>query len=735
MRSRWRFWVRAGISLLVFLFFAAHSSGQITLGLLAQLDRYAYDACVLINLRNDIDPRVVIVDIDEKSLAAEGHFPWSRDKLAQLVNALFDRYQIRVLGLDYVFPEADRSPTLDLLDSISDLPGARQRIGELRQKVDTDGQFAEAIAKHAVVTGYVFEPNEKVKAGVLPSPVIDRAAAAQYEVDFFKPTGYEANLDRLQAGAASGGFFDNPAVDPDGIFRRVPLLQVYNGELYQSLALAIVRRAIGDPPVELTFEPPDEHKSVNLETLKIGQLNIPIDGEGAVMVPYRGRQRSFSYIPATDVMHGTADPNVLKPGTVVLLGTSSAGLFDMRATPVARVFVGVEIHANLVAGMLDQSIMRRPPFYIGGEVMMLALIAVLLTWIVARVSPLFGALAVVAICGGVIVFALAEWQARAIVPLGVPIAFTLTLFLAQTLYGYFIESRRARDISKMFGEYVPPEIVAEMAEKSSGQISMEGDSREMTVLFSDVRGFTTISEKLDPKELARLMNQFLTALTKVIQKHRGTIDKYMGDAVMAFWGAPLPDQNHVMNALQAGLEMNEAVRELDAEFEKQGWPRIRIGVGLNTGKMNVGNMGSEFRRAYTVMGDAVNLGSRLEALTREYGVDTICSEYTRKAAPDWAFRELDFVRVKGKLEPVSIYEPLGPKPGVPQTLKDEVSRYQAALRAYRAQDWDRAESEFFGLNQSGHPIKAYELFLERIAFLRKNPPGAGWDGAFTFTHK
>jgi adenylate cyclase len=734
MRSRTRVLIRAGISVLVFLVFAAHSAGQITLGLLAQLDRYAYDACVLLNLKNDVDPRLVIVDIDEKTLAADGHWPWSRDKLAQLVNNLFDRYQIRVLGLDYMFPEADRSPSQDLLDALSDLPGARQRIGEMRQKLDTDGQFAEAIAKHAVVTGYVFEQSQDVHTGLLPAAVIDRQAGSQYAVDFFKPKGYVANLERLQAGAVSGGFFDNPAVDADGIFRRVPLLQIYDGAMYQSLALAVVRRALGDPSVELTFDPPNEHQSVNLETVKIGPLNIPVDGEGAVMVPYRGRQRSFPYISATDVLHGTADVNVLKPGTVALLGTSSAGLFDMRATPVARTFVGVEIHANLVAGILDGSIMRRAPFYVGGEVMLLLVITVLLTWIVARVSPLFGALAAVAICGGIAVFALSSWQAKAIVPFGVPIAFTLTLFLAQTLYGYFIESRRSRSLTRQFGEYVPPEIVAEMAENP--QIaSMEGESREMTVLFSDVRGFTTISEKLDPKDLARLMNQFLTALTKVIQKHRGTIDKYMGDAVMAFWGAPLPDANHVMNALQAGIEMNEAVRELDAEFEKQGWPKIRIGVGLNTGKMNVGNMGSEFRRAYTVMGDAVNLGSRLEALTREYGVDTICSEHTRKAAPDWAFRELDFVRVKGKLEPVAIFEPLGPKSGVSTTLRDEVSRYQGALRAYRAQDWDRAESEFFGLNQSGHPIKAYELFLERIAFLRKNPPGADWDGAFTFTHK
>jgi adenylate cyclase len=734
MQARLRLLIRAGISLIVLLLFGAHITGWFPLRLLSQLERYAYDACVLLTLENDVDPRIVIIDIDEKSLTAEGHWPWSRDKLARLVTRLFEDYQVRVLGLDYVFPEADRSPTLDLLDELASLPGARQRVGELRQQMDTDGQFATALAKYPVVTGFVFQPSENVRKGQLPEPLIDREAASDYQVDFIEAAGYVANLERLQQGAVASGAFDNPTIDQDGILRRVPMVEKYEGAIYPSLSLAIVRLALGNPPVSLTFEPPDERTSLNLESLRIGQLSVPVDGDVAAMVPYRGRQRSFPYISATDVLNGVADRAKLLPGVIALLGTSSAGLYDLRATPVARVYVGVEIHANMVAGMLDGTVKRRAPYMIGVEIIMLILIAGVLTWFFVRLSPLAGAAAVLAVCGALIVLALSQWQKNLIMPLGVPLAFTLTLFLAQTLYGYFVESRRSRSLTRQFGEYVPPEIVAEMAENPQGA-SMEGESREMTVLFSDVRGFTTISEKLEPRELAQLMNHFLTALTKVIHSHRGTIDKYMGDAVMAFWGAPLKDPDHVAHALEAALAMNQAVRELDDELRSRGWPPLRIGVGLNTGKMNVGNMGSEFRRAYTVMGDAVNLGSRLEALTREYGVDVICSEHVRKAAPDWAFRELDFVRVKGKLEPVAIYEPLGPKSGIDARMKEDVARMQAALRAYRAQDWDRAESEFFGLSQSGNPVKAYELFLERIAFLRKNPPGSDWDGAFTFTHK
>jgi adenylate cyclase len=258
----------------------------------------------------------------------------------------------------------------------------------------------------------------------------------------------------------------------------------------------------------------------------------------------------------------------------------------------------------------------------------------------------------------------------------------------------------------------------------------------MSVLFSDVRGFTSISEKLDARELAQLMNVFLTQQTGVIQKHRGTIDKYMGDAIMAFWGAPLPTETHAFDAVKAGLEMIQAVRALDAEFKSRGWPPLNIGVGVNSGKMSVGNMGSSFRRAYTVMGDSVNLGSRLESLTKEYGTSMIVSEYTRGAMPsDWSLRELDFVRVKGKHQPVAIYEPIGPKDSLDPALRQELARHRGALKLYREQKWDEAEQEFFNLSQSGSTHPVYAVFLDRILYLRENPPGKDWDGAFTFAHK
>jgi adenylate cyclase len=308
------------------------------------------------------------------------------------------------------------------------------------------------------------------------------------------------------------------------------------------------------------------------------------------------------------------------------------------------------------------------------------------------------------------------------------------LFALNMSYGYFVEARGKRQITGLFGQYVPPELVDEMA-KNPEHFSMEGESREMTVLFTDVRGFTTISEAFEPRELSQLMNEFLTPLTEVIYRYRGTIDKYMGDAIMAFWGAPLPDPQHPRQAVLAALEMQQAMRRLAPEFKARGWPEIRVGVGLNSGRMSVGNMGSRVRLAYTVMGDAVNLASRLEGITKQYGADIIVGENTRNAVPDVVFRELDRVRVKGKDVAVPIYEPVGLAGEVDQARLDELKLFGQALRLYRAQDWDRAELQLINLQQRHPEVHLYSVYLERIAQLRARPPGGGWDGAWNFETK
>jgi adenylate cyclase len=306
--------------------------------------------------------------------------------------------------------------------------------------------------------------------------------------------------------------------------------------------------------------------------------------------------------------------------------------------------------------------------------------------------------------------------------------------MLHTSYGFFIESRGKRQLANLFGHYIPPELVDEMSE-SPEEFSLDGENREMTVLFSDVRGFTTISEGMDPKQLTQLMNALLTPMTRVIHKNHGTIDKYMGDAIMSFWGAPLADTEHARHALYAAMEMMDELKIMQEDFKQRGWPEVNIGIGLNTGNMNVGNMGSEFRMAYTVLGDAVNLGSRLEGLTKEYGVNIIVSESTRAEIPEFLFRELDLVRVKGKHEPVAIFEPLGHKNDVEKSVSKELRAYRKALKSFRAQSWDTAELDFFNLNRIYPDRYLYEVYLKRIIFYRENPPGEDWDGVFTHTSK
>jgi len=739
-----KIWVRLGISMAVFLLFLGQTVGWYGHTLLDQMESFSYDARLLLTMPRTVDKRIVIVDLDEKTYATEG-WPWPRAKMAELVRQLFDHYGVRVLGFDVDFQESDPTAGVQLLDNLAqgplaDLPGFAARLPALKEKLDGDRVFAAVLTGKPVVLGLFLKQalpvGEAASTGAICAPVIGADERRLLDVKFPRAVGYGGNVASLQAAAPLCGFFDNPGVDQDGLYRRVPLLQEYQGQIYPSLALAVTQIALGNVPVSLEFDPPEIKTSLHLERVRVGPVRAPVDETAAIYVPYRGPQGSFPYVSASDVLHGTADPAVLK-GAVALLGTTAAGLLDYRSTPFSKVFPGVEVHANIISALLDGRVRQKAPYYSGIEVCLLLLIAALMALLYPRLSPLTGTLLVLGIIAALIVLGFGAWSgANFITPLGIPVVFTLALFLAQMLYGYFGESRRVRDMNKKFGQYIPPALVEEMA-ASGKEISMASESRNMTVLFSDIRGFTTISEQFrgKPQELSQLMNEFLGALTEVVFRHRGTIDKYMGDAIMAFWGAPLEDSTHAFNALQAALEFPQALSKLDAAFEARGWPRLRIGVGLNSGPMMVGNYGSAFRVAYTVISDDVNLGARLESLTKEYGVAVICGEATRAGAPEWAFRELDLVKVKGKNEPVAIYEPLGPRDAIDDGLRQDLTRLRQALRAYRAQRWDEAEREFFGLSRSGRPHPQYQLYLDRIASNRLDPPPADWDGVTVFKTK
>ena len=736
---------RFGLSALILAALLFNASGIYQYSFLKQLENWTYDARLNFARPDTIDKRIVIVDIDENSLAEVGRWPWGRDKLASIVDNLFDFYQVDVVGFDIVFAEKDQSSGLENFEKLaagelshnSEFQNALEKI---RPELQHDRIFASSLLGRNVVMGYYFKSDssaiESDNTGLLPPAITKMDAEWSQRIPIHKAAGYSGNLEILQTATGSGGYFDNPLVGQDGVFRRVPLVQTYNGYIFPSLALAITQAHLKNPRVELIVKSDGSQTKQDyyaLEGINLGKYHIPVDRNGAVYVPYRGLEGSFLYLPVHQVLTKKIDPALLKD-KIVLFGASAPGLLDLRSTPVQNVYPGVEVHANIISGILDGTINHKPAWTVGYEFVLLILVAVGMALLLPLVSPLVAAAGTIGASlitiGGTII----AWNNHLILPLASPLLLISLIFILHMTYGFFIESRGKRQLAHLFGHYIPPELVDEMSE-SPTDFSLDGESREMTVLFSDVRGFTTISEGMDPKQLTQLMNALLTPMTRVIHKNRGTIDKYMGDAIMSFWGAPLKDKEHSRHALYAALEMMQELKIMQAEFKSRGWPQVNIGIGLNTGTMNVGNMGSEFRMAYTVLGDAVNLGSRLEGLTKNYGVNIIVSETTKNNISEYLFRELDLVRVKGKSEPVAIFEPVGHINDVDKRVTSELTSYKQALRGFRAQNWDKAELDFFNLNRADPNRLLYQVYLERIALYRKEPPGTDWDGAFNWVTK
>ena len=732
-----------GLGLLITLLFAGSAARLYQLTVVDKLSAILYDYRLQLTMPRTLDERIVIVDIDEKSLKEEGRWPWSRDRLSLLMDKLFDKYGVLVVGFDVVFAEKDESSGLRVLQKIGqtelkDNAPFQAALAQIQPQLEYDKLFANSIKNRNVVLGYYMTNHKEANSsGVLPEPVFSADMFKGRPIEFTAWNSYGANLPELQQAAAGAGHF-NPLVDADGVVRRVPMVSEYNGAYYESLSLAMVRTLFGHPELLPGFAEGKTAGYGGLEWLELdtaaGKLRIPVDAEVATLVPYRGGQESFRYISIADVLHERAAIDQLKD-KIVLVGTTAPGLLDLRATPVAEVYPGVEIHANMISGILDQNLKERPAYMLGARVVWLLLLGIALSFLLPQLTPVKAILTSLGAFALTLGMSMAVWYyGNLLMPVINSLLMIAMLFALNISYGYFVESRTKRQITGLFGQYVPSELVEEMA-ANPASVSMEGESREMTILFSDVRSFTTISEGLDAKELTLLMNEFLTPLSRIVYKHRGTIDKYMGDCIMAFWGAPLPDAAHARNAITAGLEMLAVLKTLQPHFKEHGWPEIHIGVGINTGRVSVGNMGSEVRVAYTVMGDDVNLASRLEGITKQYGVGIVVGENTKNIVTDFIYRELDQVRVKGKDKPVTIYEPIGLVSEVSKDLQDEIKLFHEFRRLYRRQDWDQAELQLMNLQRLSPETALYGIYAERIAYFRKSPPAADWDGVFVFQTK
>jgi adenylate cyclase len=736
LRSR-RFIGQFTLSAMLIILLTLHLTGLVHLGFVDILDNAMYDLKVQATTSSAVDDRVVIVDIDDKSLQAEGRWPWSREKLARMQTNLFEQYGVAAVGFDIVFSEPDSSSGLPVLEKLAanelkDQPQFSVLLEQLRPSLDYDRLMAESLGKGSSVLGYYFNVNEGAeRIATLPKPLFTQDQLGALGGNFMQAQGYGGALPMILEKATAAGFY-NSLPDNDGVIRRMPVMISYQNAYYGSLPIMLTEASMGAKEIRLINPGGDGFNRFRPHALDIDGLTVPFDSEGGVLVPYRA-QGAYRYVSATDVISGQAPASQLE-GRIVLVGTTAPGLADIRVTPVSEVFPGVEIHASLMSGILDQNLKWKPREITTMSVISVIILGLIIGTLLPMTTPLIAAISTLGFLILVIALDIWAWNSMNMdFPLGAPMVSVLGMFVVNMSYGFFIESRAKGQITKLFGQYVPKELVEEMS-RDPDRYNLKGESRDMSVLFSDIRDFTSISEGLAASSLAEMLNFYLSSMTKIVQQRRGTIDKYIGDAIMAFWGAPIPDTNHARDAIMAALQMQSDLNELNPQMKMKGWPEIKIGIGINSGKMNVGNMGSEFRMAYTVMADAVNLASRLEGLTKQYGLGILVGEETMAHCPDIEFMKVDSVRVKGKVNPVTIYEPLGLKEGIDIAAIKRKQDFEQACASFLLYDFDAAEDILRKANRR-NPCKLYEVYLDRIAHFRENSPPADWDGVFTFTTK
>ena len=708
-----------------------------------RVEALAFDARLRWTLpEHEIDPMVVIVDIDEKSLSAEGQWPWPRARIAELVRTI-EAAGAHSIIFDVTFPEPERNP-VDLV-----IAGAGERLdpavlevmdGE-REALDGDLALATALSEAAIPTilGFTFTFADGASKGELPeSPVV-------YEGDpelttLRRMRAHIGNIPLLQQAATGSGFF-TVVPDPDGVVRRVPTVVQYRGRLYPSLELEAMRHTLGAESFHVLSTLVGDRWEI--ERVVIGDpaddfsLAIPTDASGQLIVPYRGPSPQFRYVSATDVLNGRIEPADALQNSIVLVGPSAEGMKDLRSTPVQPAFAGVEIHANAIFALFTNANFPAPPVMaLGVDIAILVAGALIAIVLFSRLTPAWMILVAFTLVGAVAASNFWLWSEKKLVlSLAAPVLTMITITFIQVNFRFLSEARSRRNLRDSFGQYVPATLVEQMYQDPDKDFGFEGESREMSVLFSDIRGFTDLSEKLDPQTLKQFLNAWFTPVTELIFRHQGTIDKYVGDMVMAFWGAPMRDTDHRQHAVETALDIVAMLPRMQQEFAARGWPPIDVGVGINSGQMNVGDMGSTFRRAYTVLGDSVNLGSRLEGLTKYYGVKLIVSEATAELTSGIVYRQLDRVQVKGKAEPINIHEAVCRDGEASDALREELRAHHVALQKYFAAEWDAAAREFGALSATHPERRCYALYLERIAELRATICSGAWDGVYKHTSK
>ncbi len=681
-------------------------------------------------------PPVTIVDIDDRSLTQLGQWPWPRTRIADMITNL-TRLGAAVIAFDMVFSEPDRLNPDIAADTFRDLD--EETRNRLRALPSNDQVFADAIRHSRVVLG---ESGIPVVLGELDKslPVTGLAMLGEQPQPFMLEwVGLLRNVPALEAAAAGRGLF-SIRPERDGIVRRVPMIMLAQNVTMPSLSFEMLRVVTGTDTIFIKAD------QGGIKSLGVKGFQIPTDANGQLWVHF-GRSDPGIYVSAKDVLAGDVPPEKIK-GKLVLIGTSAVGLNDIKTTPVSRAMPGVEIHAQVIESALTQEVLSQPNYGIAME-FLAALVFGLLVLIFA---PLFGPVILVAV-GALFATLLigTSWyfytHYRLLIDFTYPLLSTTAIYLTLIFASFVREQQQRKQIRGQFAQYMSPVLVEQLAQ-SPERLVLGGEEREMTIMFSDVRGFTSISEtyKHDPQGLTTLMNRFLTPLTNVIIENKGYIDKYMGDAIMAFWNAPLDDRQHEINACESAILMLEQIDRLNKEREQEAregghvYIPLNVGVGLNTGVGVVGNMGSDRKFNYSVLGDSVNLASRLEGQSKEYGFPIIVGSKTALAAKDkFAILELDFIMVKGKKEPEVIYAIAGREDtansGRFQRLRNLTIEM---LACYRSRDWEGALAAIDRGRRTDDANALellYNLYEARIRNYQANPPPEDWNGAFALLTK
>lgn len=688
------------------------------------------------------DENIVIIDIDEKSLKALGQWPWSRDTVSTLLQNLAE-YEVGIVGLDIVFAEPDNSSPKKVF----------QKLGLPSENVmDYDALLAQTIGDTPTIVGYVFAlSNDGIAPEAAPKSNAIIVEKNRPENSFLiKPYRTILNIPAIQENAYSSGYF-NTIPDNDGVVRSIPLVMQYDGIAYPALSLEMIRVMLDQKKISIVY---DER---GIEQIELGDIAIPTDFFGRMMVNYRGAQKSYRYISAVDIYNKTTDTSHVK-GKIALLGTSAAGLLDLRSTPFESVFPGVEVHANALDNIINKNFIAKPIWAVGVDMAAIAIVALLTFTILLLPSAIFSFLSLVLlnsiIVGSHYYFMVYE---------GIIFHTFLLLLSANILFvlgqaiNYFLEIKQKEMIKGKFASKVSPAVMNDILSTQGDVLS--GREKEITVFFSDVRNFTNLSEAMgDPKSLIHLMNAYMDPMTDIIIKTGGTVDKFIGDAIMAYWNAPLHVDNHADKAVSAALEQLHYLKKLNAKLrlspefknavtmsDKKGVPIIDIGIGINTGVAIVGEMGSSSRSDYTVIGDPINLGSRLESLCKYYSSKLNISNFTKEQLRDkYIFRFLDLVTVKGKSEPIEIwqihdYDRIMPIPLYDvskEELEKELQRYHEGIALYKKGLFEEALKIFEELDAKEDKTNQtiYAIYRERCLHYIEMPP-QNFNGVFVHTSK